>query len=164
MLLGALYALFFALFPLPNLNDASICRRVVVYFRRATGDFSGFMVGCSDLVMQTGTTAYLDVAFGEFAGALQPAFRGHVKLLAVGVLMKPHARTASLVKALAPLAFVVACFLAGHNVGGVDASSAQVLPSGGLLAFVMARGGRSGGCRRERFSADCREERLRLVN
>lgn len=94
--------------------------------------------------MQTATTAYLAVAFGEFAIALQPAFRGHVKMLAVGVLvtltflhwlgLRTGSRTqeaASLVKALALLAFVVACFLAGHNVASADAAQAQVLPRGG---------------------------------
>jgi APA family basic amino acid/polyamine antiporter len=102
--------------------------------------------------MQTATTAYLAVAFGEFAVAFQPAFRGHVKLLAVGVLvaltmlnwlgLRTGSRTqeaASLVKALALLAFVVACFTAGHNVAGADVAPEHVLPKGGLLlAFVMA--------------------------
>ena len=46
---------------------------------------------------------------------------------------------ASLIKALALVAFVVACFVAGHGVAGPGAAPVRVLPKGGLLlAFVMA--------------------------
>jgi basic amino acid/polyamine antiporter, APA family len=57
-----------------------------VYSRRAFGEHGGFLAGCSDWVMQTVAMAYLAVAFGEFAAELQPAFRGHVKLVGVSAL------------------------------------------------------------------------------
>ena len=55
-----------------------------VFSRRAFGNFSGFLVGCSDWIVQSASVAYLAIAFAEFIIELQPAFRGHVKLIAVG--------------------------------------------------------------------------------
>lgn len=151
-LVGALYALFCTLSVTELGTMLPFAGGWYVYSRRAMGDFAGFVVGSSDWVLQTATTAYLAVAFGEFAVAFQPAFRGHVKLLAAGVLLaltllnwlglRTGSRTqeaASLIKALALVAFVVACFVAGHGVAGTEAAPVRVLPKGGLLlAFVMA--------------------------
>ena len=54
-----------------------------VYSRRAFGDYGGFVVGCSDWIMQSVAIGYLAVAFGEFASEFHPALRGHVKLVAI---------------------------------------------------------------------------------
>src|SRR5580700_3387991 len=51
-----------------------------VYSRRAFGDYSGFLVGCCDWIVQAASLAYIAVAFGEFVVEFQPAFRGNVKL------------------------------------------------------------------------------------
>jgi APA family basic amino acid/polyamine antiporter len=139
-LIGALFALFCTLSVTELGTMLPFAGGWYVYSRRAMGDFAGFVVGCSDWVMQTATTAYLAVAFGEFAVAFQPAFRGQVKLLAVGVLLaltllnwlglRTGSRTqeaASLIKALALVAFVVACFIAGH-AAGENASPVRIVP------------------------------------
>src|SRR5882724_11697904 len=57
-----------------------------VYSRRAFGEYGGFLVGCSDWVMQLTAVAYLAIAFGEFIAELQPALRGDVKLIAIAIL------------------------------------------------------------------------------
>jgi len=151
-LVGALYALFCTLSVTELGTMLPFAGGWYVYTRRAMGDFPGFVVGCSDWVLQTASTAYLAVAFGEFAVAFQPVFRGHVKLLATGVLvalallnwlgLRTGSRTqeaTSLVKAIALVAFVIACLIAGHHAAGADAAPVRVLPKGGLLlAFVMA--------------------------
>ncbi|MGB7583554.1 MAG: APC family permease [Terriglobales bacterium] len=94
-----------------------------VYSRRAFGPYGGFLVGCSDWIMQSTAVAYLAVAFGEFVVEFQPAFQGNVKLIAVAALLiltllnwiglRSGSRTqeiTSLVKVLALLGFVIACF------------------------------------------------------
>lgn len=153
-LIGGLYALLCTL-SVTELGTTLPCAGGwYVYSRRAFGECAGFVVGCSDWMMQTVAMAYLAVAFGEFTAELMPALRGHVKLTAVtclGILgmlnwlgLRAGSRTqqlTSLIKALALMAFVAACFLA--SPGGVASSTsaaADVLAvkGGVLLGFVAA--------------------------
>jgi APA family basic amino acid/polyamine antiporter len=152
-ILGALFAFFSTLAVIELGTTLPFAGGWYVYSRRAMGDFAGFVVGCSDWVVQTATTAYLAVAFGEFAVEFQPAFRGQVKLLAVAVLLtltflnwfglrmgSRMQEAASLAKAVALLAFVFACYGAGPGVASAAAAPAQIAypKSGMLLAFVLA--------------------------
>ncbi len=125
-----------------------------VYSRQAFGEYGGFLVGCSDWVVQTVSTAYLAVAFGEFAVALHPALRGEVKLVGVAILvclmllnwlgLRTGSRTqelASLAKAFALIGFVVAGFALfrnGASPGVTVTSSPATEPSNFLLAMVLA--------------------------
>src|ERR1700733_4183818 len=107
-----------------------------VYSRRAFGEYAGFLVGCCDWTVQAASLAYIAIAFAEFAAELQPALRGNVKLVAVSCLvfltllnwlgLRAGSRTqelTSLVKALALLGFVVACFAISPS-GALAAPSA----------------------------------------
>lgn len=123
-----------------------------VYSRRAFGEYAGFLVGCCDWTVQAASLAFLAIAFGEFAAELQPALRGDVKLLAVASLslltllnwlgLRAGSRTqelTSLIKALALLGFVIACFVVSPS-GGLAAPSAPAsfaLPRGGLLLAIL---------------------------
>lgn len=152
-ILGGAYALFGTLSVTELGTMLPFAGGWYVYSRRAMGDLAGFVVGCSDWVMQTTTLAYLAVAFGEFAAALQPAFRGRVKLLAVGVLaalsllnwlglrMGSRAQEAtSLAKAIALIGFVIACFVPGHGAAPDHPALVQIpaMKGGMLLAALMA--------------------------
>ena len=121
-----------------------------VYSREAFGQYAGFLVGCCDWIMQTVAIAYLAVAFGEFAGGLQPGLGPHMKLAAVACVvaltllnwlgLRAGSRAqefTSLIKALALIAFVVACFMVPAKPG---APSVALLGSKGsiLLALVIA--------------------------
>jgi APA family basic amino acid/polyamine antiporter len=122
-----------------------------VYSRRAFGPYGGFLVGCSDWIMQSTAVAYLAVAFGEFVVEFQPAFRGNVKLIAVATLvvltllnwvgLRTGSRVqqlTSLAKVLALLGFVVACFaLSSSNVPTSPQASASIPPRGGLLLALV---------------------------
>jgi basic amino acid/polyamine antiporter, APA family len=124
-----------------------------VYSRRAFGDYGGFVVGCSDWVMQSVAIGYLAVAFGEFACELLPALGGRVKLVAIAcmcLLMLLNwlgLRTGcwtqeltSLIKALALIGFVAACFVAVPSAAHADASAHAglvTLPKGGLLLGIV---------------------------
>jgi APA family basic amino acid/polyamine antiporter len=112
-----------------------------VYSLRAFGRYLGFLVGCSDWMVQTVSAAYIAVAFSEFAGEIQPRLGEHLKLAGIGILaalmllqwagIRAGSRAqeiTSLVKALAFLAFVAACFLLPSH-GAVAPESAMALPS-----------------------------------
>jgi APA family basic amino acid/polyamine antiporter len=125
-----------------------------VYSRRAFGEYGGFLIGCCDWTVQAASIAYLAIAFAEFAAELQPTLRGNVKLLAVSCLafltllnwlgLRTGSRTqelTSLIKALALLAFVVACFAIQPNgaPAAPSAPSTFLAPRGSLLlAIVLA--------------------------
>jgi len=125
-----------------------------VYSRHAFGPYGGFLVGCCDWTMQTTAVAYLAVAFGEFTAGLAPGLAPHIKFVAVAAVviltllnwlgLRAGSRAqelTSLVKAVALMAFVVACFVVlPASRESVPSASINVLPSSGsiLLALVVA--------------------------
>ena len=122
-----------------------------VYSRVAFGEYGGFLVGCCDWMMQTVAIAYLAVAFGEFAAGLQPALAPHSKLVAIGCVgvltvlnfvgLRAGSRTqelTSLIKALALIAFVVACFVVTPKVRALPMSSLPTSSGSIVLAVVIA--------------------------
>jgi APA family basic amino acid/polyamine antiporter len=124
-----------------------------VYSRKAFGEYAGFVVGCSDWMMQTVAVSYLAVAFGEFAAGLQPGLGTHIKLVAVasvvvltllnwlGLRVGSRAQElTSLVKALAMIGFVVACFVVSPKSAATDLPAFSMMAPRGsiLLALVVA--------------------------
>lgn len=94
-----------------------------VFSRRAFGDAVGFTVGWTDWIGQTSAVAYASIAFGEFAGALVPSLAGRETWIAIGIILLFGAlqwsgirsssrvqQATSLIKAIAFLALVAACF------------------------------------------------------
>jgi len=123
-----------------------------VYSRRAFGDYCGFLVGCSDWVVQAASLAYGAVAFGEFTAELQPVFRGRVKLVGIAALiilallnwlgLRTGSRAqelTSLTKVIALVGFVAACFVMSPSGGAVTPSGAEgfPLPRGGLFLAIL---------------------------
>lgn len=152
-LAGGLYALFSTLSVTELGTMLPFAGGWYIYSRRALGDYGGFVVGCSDWMVQTVSSAYLAVAFGEFAVELQPILRGHVKLLGCSVLfvlaflnwlgLRTGSRTqeiTSLAKALALVGFVAACFLLvpSHASSSVEPSSYPAMRGGLLVGILMA--------------------------
>jgi basic amino acid/polyamine antiporter, APA family len=122
-----------------------------VYSRKAFGEYVGFLVGCCDCIMQIVAIAYLSVAFGEFAAGLQPGLAEHTKLVSVacvavltllnwlGLRVGSRAQeVTSLIKALALIGFVAACFLISPKGGTAAVASLTIPKSGILLALVVA--------------------------
>ena len=110
-----------------------------VFSHASFGKYAGFLVGCCDWVLQIVAISYLSVAFGEFSAGLQPGLAPHLKLVSIGCVvvltvvnwlgLRAGSRAqevTSLIKALALVGFVVACF--------VVSPSAATLPSVNLLA------------------------------
>jgi basic amino acid/polyamine antiporter, APA family len=124
-----------------------------VYSRQAFGEYVGFVVGCCDWMMQAVPIAYLAVAFGEFAAGLEPGLGPHVKLVAVASVviltllnwlgLRAGSRAqelTSLVKALAMIAFVAACFAVSPRNAVTDSSAIRFPVSTGsiLLGLLVA--------------------------
>lgn len=122
-----------------------------VYSREAFGEYAGFLVGSCDWIMQTVAIAYLAVAFGEFAGGLQPRLGPHMKLAAVACVvaltllnwlgLRAGSRAqefTSLIKALALIAFVIACFVVPVKPGGLPSGALPSSKGSILVALVIA--------------------------
>jgi len=126
------------------------------FSRRALGEYAGFIVGWSDWLSTCGTAAAVAIVIGEYSGELIPLLGGHVKLIAVLVIMgffvlqwrgiKWGSGTQLVTAAMKTFAFVIvvaACFLwGGHARAAASASiaAAPPLPSGGPLALAMLFG------------------------
>ena len=123
-----------------------------VFAHRAYGEFAGFAIGLCDWVLNTAAIAFLAIAFGEYITRLVPSMAPYSRLVSIGVLIAftivnargtrtgSHTQqAASLVKASALAAFVVACLASGraidarHVAAAAPASSAE-----GPVAFVLA--------------------------
>ena len=126
------------------------------FSRRALGDYAGFVVGWSDWLSTCGTAAAVAIVIAEYSGALIPVLDGHVKLIAVSVIVgffllqwrgiRWGSRTQLATAAIKTAAFfivVFACFLFGgkaHEAAASGAAALEPLKSGWPLAvsFMLA--------------------------
>src|SRR4051812_27709503 len=148
-LIGGLYAL------LGTINVAELGAMLprdggfYVYARRAFGPYAGFVIGWSDWLSTCGTTAAIALVFGEYTIALFPTLEGldvSIALFAVtafavlqlvGVRWGGRAQEiTSLLKALAFLTLVTACFILG-NRRPVAETGAQSASTNLLVSFAL---------------------------
>lgn len=125
-----------------------------VYARHALGPYAGFVIGWSDWVSSCGSVAAISIVIAESLGALVPVLAPRTATVAAAVVLvvtvvlwrgaRESDRTqqlTSLVKSVALLTLVAACFLVGARHPVADASlTPPRLPAGGALlaAFVVA--------------------------
>jgi APA family basic amino acid/polyamine antiporter len=122
------------------------------FARRALGDYAGFVVGWSDWISTCGTTAAVAIVIGEYSSVLFPALAGRIVSIALTVAVgfailqwrgvkwgSNTQNVTGLLKALAFVALVIACFALG---GGETrpAAAAVTAPSGLplLIALVVS--------------------------
>jgi APA family basic amino acid/polyamine antiporter len=123
-----------------------------VYSRRAFGEYVGFLVGSIDWIAQAVSLAYVAAAFGDFAAELQPSLRGYVTLVSVAIVIvltllnwlgiragSRMQELTSLIKTLALIAFVVACFMIPLQgaIGVVAPPASGPAPKGGVLLGML---------------------------
>ncbi len=112
------------------------------FSRRAIGEYAGFIVGWSDWLSTCGTAAAVGIVIAEYSGDLVPLLAGHVKAIAVsvilgfGVLQWRGIRWGSsaqifsaVIKTVAFLILLVACFALGGHARAVAARVATPLPA-----------------------------------
>ncbi len=123
-----------------------------VFARRALGDYAGFIVGWSDWLSTCGTTAAVSLVVGEYLGVLIPALAGREVSVALAVTLLFAAlqwrgiewgsrmqNVTSLLKALAFVALVVACFALGGSTQSAAATvDAPRLATPTGLLFMLA--------------------------
>ena len=127
-----------------------------VYAKRAFGRYGGFVVGWSDWLNNTLGLSFISVVFGEYAAKLfAPNLYGGRIIFSVSVIIVVAAlnliglragsetqKITSFLKAVALLAFVVACFVfGGQNTAAETAQTAVAAPvsfSASVIAFVLA--------------------------
>jgi len=123
------------------------------YAERAFGKYGGFVVGWCDWLNNVLGLAFISIVFGEYATELfAPNLSGGRVLFSVSVLLMMTGlnwlgvragsntqKVSSLLKALALLAFVAACFVfGGQKTSNGTAIVEAVAPQTGLFASVTA--------------------------
>lgn len=124
-----------------------------VFVRRAFGDYGGFIIGWSDWIATCASLASIAIAIGEFFVVLFPELSFFIKTIAIIILLifaaiqwiglKSSSGTqqlTSLIKAIAFLALVAACFIWGGKIS-TEAISTVKIPStitAVFFAFVIA--------------------------
>jgi APA family basic amino acid/polyamine antiporter len=118
-----------------------------VFAHDSLGPYAGFIVGWSDWISTCGSSAFISLIIAQYAGVLSPALAGHSVALALAIVLgfgviqwrgirwgSGVQNVTSLVKTLALVALVIACFV---FVGKVPVSSVVLmnLPHG-LTLFV----------------------------
>lgn len=119
-----------------------------VYAKRALGNYAGFVVGWSDWLSTCGTVALVAIVIGEYASAFWSVLAGRASYIAAIVVLFFAAlqwrginwgsrvqNLTSLLKALAFVALVVACFAFG---GDQPSTSAPPSTHPFLLSLVLA--------------------------
>jgi APA family basic amino acid/polyamine antiporter len=114
------------------------------FVRRALGPYAGFIVGWSDWLSTCGTTAVVAIVMGEYASEIFPRLAGQSVSIALAVTIgfavlqwrgvrwgSGAQQLTSLLKALAFIALIIACFI----LGGKDSATSEAAPP---LATGMA--------------------------
>lgn len=123
-----------------------------VFARHALGEYAGFVVGWSDWLSTCGASAAIAIVIGEYAGVLLPQLAGRTTALALatvfafamlqwrGIRWASGAQNlTSLLKALAFIALIAACFALGNRGASADSPApAELAQSTSLLACVLA--------------------------
>lgn len=122
-----------------------------VFARHAFGSYAGFVIGWSDWLSTCASTAAVSIVIGESAGVLVPAVAPSSKWVAIatvvvftGILWRGQRTSGrsqaitSLLKGLALVALIVACFLLRRAAPNAPAPAAA--PVGGALfaAIVLS--------------------------
>jgi APA family basic amino acid/polyamine antiporter len=126
------------------------------FSRRALGEYAGFIVGWSDWLSTCGTAAAVAIVIAEYSGAMIPPLAGHVKLIAVLVVVgffllqwrgiRWGSGTQLVTAAMKTIAFVVvviACFALGGHARSAAPTAAVAMPalkSGWPLAIAIMLG------------------------
>jgi APA family basic amino acid/polyamine antiporter len=126
-----------------------------IFVRRALGPYAGFIVGWSDWLSTCGTTAIVAIVMGEYASKLFPRLAGQSVNIALAVTVgfailqwrgvrwgSGAQQLTSLLKALAFIALIIACFILGGDVSQTN-EPLPPLPTGMALlqALILAMQG-----------------------
>ena len=119
-----------------------------VFVRHALGGYPGFIVGWSDWISTCGTIAFIAMVVGEYLGKLVPAADGNGSLVAAATIClfaivywrgikwgDQGQQFLSLLKALALVGLVIACFVLGSRAP--EGAPVQVPTGAGLATAIV---------------------------
>jgi basic amino acid/polyamine antiporter, APA family len=123
-----------------------------VFAHYAFGDYAGFVVGWSDWISTCGSSAAISVVIAEYLGVLFPALAGRTVIIALAVAItfavlqwrgvrwgSRVQNITSLIKALAFIALVAACFaLGGKHAAPAPAAESPAANESLFLAVILA--------------------------
>ena len=124
-----------------------------VFTRRALGEYPGFVVGWSDWLSTCGTVAAVALVLGEYAGRLFPRLAGREAAVACAVTLafavlqwrgvrwgSRSQELTSLLKTVAFVALIVACFALGgtHETRDAAATSGMTAGAGASQSLLNA--------------------------
>ncbi|MDQ3253642.1 MAG: APC family permease [Acidobacteriota bacterium] len=148
-LIGGLYALLGTLQVAELGTMIPRAGGIYVFARRALGSYAGFVVGCSDWLGTCGTIAAVAIVIGEYTAALVPVLASRAVSIALSVIVAfallqwrgvrwggRAQELTSLLKAVAFIALVTACFIFGGG-STAGASAAPPLPTGVTLLTAV---------------------------
>src|SRR5215210_9556480 len=149
--LGGVYALFGAVSVAELGTMIPRSGGFYVFARRALGEYPGFVVGWSDWLSTCGTVAAVALVMGEYAGLLIPALAGRSLAVASGVTIafallqwrgvrwgSRSQELTSLLKTVAFVALIVACFALGGGGGTQNAAASPRMASAQNVSFMTA--------------------------
>src|SRR4029077_12595101 len=118
------------------------------FAQRGVGAFAGFLLGYADCASICAANAALSIVIGEYLGVLVPGLAGHEVIIAVAVILtlgtlnwvgvrwgSAIQQTTTLLKTLAFIALIVACFLATPEAAA-NTPAPAAFPTG--LKFATA--------------------------
>lgn len=119
-----------------------------VFAHDALGDYAGFIVGWSDWISTCGSTSFISLIIAQYSGVLFPGLAGQSITLALAIVLlfgliqwrgirwgSGVQNVTSLLKALAFVALVIACFALGGSTTAAAGSAPAQIPHG-LTLFV----------------------------
>jgi basic amino acid/polyamine antiporter, APA family len=123
-----------------------------VFAHYTIGEYAGFVVGWSDWISTCGTSAAISVVIGEYLGVLFPSLAGKTVAIAFALVIafaimqwqgikwgSGVQNITSLLKALAFLALIIACFvLGGSSRNNIPHQEAAAGATPSLIGFVLA--------------------------
>ena len=120
-----------------------------VFAHEALGGYAGFIVGWSDWISTCGTISFISLIVAQYSGVLFSYLAGRSTALALAIVVvfaviqwrgirwgSNVQNVTSLVKALAFVALVAACFLLGSSAAGTPESAIAKQVPHGLKLFV----------------------------
>lgn len=118
-----------------------------VFAHDALGDYAGFIVGWSDWISTCGSSSFISLIIAQYAGALFPKLAGHSTAVALSIVVlfgliqwngirigSGVQNVTSVLKALAFVALVAACFVLGGSATVAGTTPAPI--PHGLTLFV----------------------------
>jgi APA family basic amino acid/polyamine antiporter len=115
-----------------------------VFTREALGEYPGFVIGWTDWISNCGSTSAVAIVIGEYSAMLFRQLNGHATAIALTVVIvlagvqwmgikvgSRFQQISTLLKALAFLSVVIACFL--FKTPSLGTPTAAILPSGAAL-------------------------------